>query len=96
MSSPQFLFTLYVASIDAQTELQICKLRFALAEKFKDVSWELELVEVLDAPEKAVANDIFATPTLVREKPKPVVKVLDGLTNIPETLLAVARLPASP
>ncbi len=90
MIRPQFIFTLYVATLDEVTELQILKLRAALAECFRNDSWVLELVEVVDMPEKAVANDIFATPTLVRERPKPVVKVLDGLTNIPETLQAIS------
>ncbi len=89
---PRFLFTLYIATLDEATELQIRKLRAALAECFSGEIWVLELVEVVDMPEKAVVNDIFATPTLVREQPLPVVKVLDGLTNIPEALQVISRV----
>lgn len=91
-TTPRFVLTLYVSICDEATGKQIQNLRAALAEHFKNETWTLNLVEVIDTPEKAVANDIFTTPTLVREMPKPVVKVLDGLTKIPQMLSVITQL----
>ena len=91
-TTPKFVLTLYVSTCDEATEKQIQNLRAALAECFKDDTWVLNLVEVMDMPEKAVANDIFTTPTLVREKPKPVIKILDGLTKIPQMLSVITQI----
>ncbi len=87
----KFVFTLYVAIIDEASEKQIRNLRNALAECFKGISWVLNLVEVMDMPEKAIANDIFVTPTLVREVPEPEIKLLGGLDNIPQMLNAIRQ-----
>ncbi|CAG1022258.1 Circadian clock protein KaiB [Methylococcales bacterium] len=91
-ASPKFVLTLYVASIDETTRQQIENLRAALSDCFNGDSWVLNLVEVMDKPEQAVNNDIFATPTLVRESPKPVVKVLNGLNMIPQMLSVITRI----
>jgi hypothetical protein len=40
-------------------------------------------------PEKAVANDVFVTPTLVREVPEPVIKVLGTLAKTKEIITAI-------
>jgi hypothetical protein len=90
--TPKFVLTLYVAVLDEATEQQIRQLREALAECFEGVSWVLNLVEVMEMPEKAIANDIFATPTLVRESPKPVIKVLSGLNAIPRMLSVISQV----
>jgi len=90
--TPKYVLTLYVAIIDETTEQQISQLRDALAECFGSISWVLNLVEVMEMPEKAIVNDIFATPTLVRESPKPEIKVLSGLNAIPQMLNVISQV----
>lgn len=90
-SAPGLVFELYVAVVNDANRLQIVELRAALAEHFQNENWRLEVFEVIDSPEVALANDIFATPTLVRTKPEPVVKVLNALAMIPDALRIIGR-----
>lgn len=90
-SVPDLVFELYVAAVNDANRRQILELRAALAEHFENQNWRLEVIEVIDSPEIALANDIFATPTLVRTKPEPVVKVLNALAMIPEALQIIGR-----
>lgn len=90
--APDFVFELYVAVVNDANRRQIQTLRAALAAHFENENWQLEVFEVIDSPEIALANDIFATPTLVRTKPEPVVKVLNALAMVPEALQIVCRV----
>ena len=90
-SAPDLVFELYVAVVNDANRRQILELRAALAEHFDNQTWQLEVFEVIDSPELALANDIFATPTLVRTKPEPVVKVLNALAMIPEALQIIGH-----
>jgi len=48
-----------------------------------------QLSEVLGMPEKALENDVFATPMLVREIPEPVLKLLGNLSKMHSVLAAI-------
>jgi hypothetical protein len=87
----KFVLTLYVATNDEITQERVRNLSNALGAIFKDDAWKLNVVEVLDAPEQAIANDIFTTPTLVRENPPPTIKVLDSLENIPNVVNVITK-----
>ncbi len=49
----------------------------------------LEVVDVLSMPEKALENDIYATPMLLRNLPEPIVKLLVNISSIKDGFLAV-------
>lgn len=89
---PKFVLTLYFATHTEETDQHIQELQAGLRALFPEGNWILNMVDVLSTPEKAIANDIFATPTLVRELPEPVIKVLDGLTKIPQVLTIITRI----
>lgn len=44
---------------------------------------------MLYVPEKALANDVFATTMLVRELPEPVLRVLHDLSRMPSIIAAI-------
>jgi len=43
---------------------------------------DVQVVDILDSPEIAEANRILATPTLVREAPLPVRKVIGDISDV--------------
>ncbi len=43
--------------------------------------YTLEVIDVLDHPQKAIEDEIFATPTLVKVQPPPVRKIIGDLTD---------------
>jgi circadian clock protein KaiB len=51
---------------------------------------ELEIVDVLDHPQQALADGIVVTPTLIRLLPLPVLRVVGNLSDTNQVLLALA------
>lgn len=90
--SVKFVLTLYLANHESITDSLISDLRAALRETLPVGCWVLNVVDVLTMPEKALANDIFTTPTLVRELPEPVVKLLGNIATMPKVMAIVTRL----
>ena len=60
-----------------------------LSASYEPDEWHLDVVEVLHMPEKALENDVFATPMLVRELPEPVLHVLGDLSKMSSIIAAV-------
>lgn len=81
--------SLYVVSLDQTTQALIARIREILSTAFTEGAWSLEVVEVLNAPEKALENEVFATPMLMREHPKPSVRLMGDLTNMGSVLAAI-------
>lgn len=85
----KLLLTLYIVSLNKEFEQFIERLNAVLATTYQSTDWKLEVVEVLYMPEKALANDVFATPMLVRELPEPVLHVLGDLSKMPSVIAAI-------
>ncbi len=81
--------TLYVVAMNPEIQQTIDELSSMLASSYRPGCWSLNVVEVLAMPEKALQNDIFATPTLVREIPQPVLKLLGSLSKMPSVLASI-------
>lgn len=69
-------------------------LRRIIAERGGDGS-QLEVIDVFDAPERAEAAGVLATPTLIRRSPGPPVRVIGGLDDA-RLFLALLDLPDEP
>lgn len=85
----KLMLTLYIVSLNDEFNRLIEELNAVLAATYNPEDWKLDVVEVLFMPEKALANEIFATPMLVRDLPEPVLKVLGDLSKVPSILAAI-------
>jgi circadian clock protein KaiB len=58
-----------------------------------DQDHELEIVDVLERPERALADDVLVTPTLLKLAPRPSCRIVGNLSNIHQVLssLGIAR-----
>jgi circadian clock protein KaiB len=83
-----FKFRLYVADHTPNSALALTNLT-ALCRVYLPNRYEIEIVDVLRNPERAVADKIFMTPTLVKLGPSPVVHVVGTLSQLRETLKAL-------
>lgn len=68
--------TAYVVAGNRLSATLVADLRRALDATLGREGWQLEIVDVVREPARAVENGITATPTLVREAPAPRVHVL--------------------
>ncbi|MCH8347285.1 MAG: circadian clock KaiB family protein [Proteobacteria bacterium] len=56
--------------------------------------YKLEIIDVHENPDLAEENKIFATPTLIKELPAPLSKIIGNLKNKEKVLLGLEIQPA--
>ena len=52
--------------------------------------YDLEVIDIYQEPGRATEADIIATPTLIKEEPLPVRRMIGDLSNRPKVLLNLA------
>jgi len=88
-SNHKLVLTLYVVSLNKETRQLVEQITTALTSLYEPGYWVLDVVEVLDMPEKALEKDVFATPMLVRDLPEPVLKLLGDLSRMSSVIGAI-------
>lgn len=86
MNEQKYLFRLYIADHQPHSR-QIAKDLAAVLERYYPGQYEVETIDVLVDVQAALQNDIFATPTLVREEPVPVSRIMGDLSDISAVLI---------
>ncbi len=76
-----FRYRLYVAGRAPHSAKAIENLA-ALCSQYPPASHEIEIVDVLRHPERALADGIYMTPVLVKLAPKPAVTILGSLEEL--------------
>jgi circadian clock protein KaiB len=84
----QFVLKLYIAGRTSRTEQAISALR-EICEKDLASAYELSVIDVLERPQLAENEKIMATPTLVRELPPPLRRVVGDLSNREKVLVGL-------
>ncbi|MDR3674702.1 MAG: circadian clock KaiB family protein [Acidobacteriota bacterium] len=64
-----------------------------LCEKHLKGHYRIEVIDLLENPQMARGNQIVAVPTLERELPKPVQKIIGDLSNTERVLIGLALQP---
>lgn len=83
---------LYIAghttkSIDAISNLK------KLCEEYLAGRYKIELIDLLDDPEVAEIDQIIAIPTLIRQLPEPIRRIIGDLSNREKVLLGLELKP---
>ncbi|MEO8464203.1 MAG: circadian clock KaiB family protein [Gammaproteobacteria bacterium] len=85
---PMFKFCLYVAG-DTQNSAQARVNLTALCRAHLLDRHEIETIDVFREPERAMADGIFMTPTLIKLAPAPVCRIVGSLSDSQATLRAL-------
>ena len=89
MSPPStFTFCLYVAD-NTQNSVQARANLAALCRQYLPDRHEIEVVDVFREPQRALADGIFMTPTLIKLTPSPVCRIVGNLSDWPTVLNAL-------
>ena len=64
-----------------------------LCEKYLEGRFDLEIVDLCEQPERAQVAQIIAAPTLVKELPLPLRRLIGDLTNTDRVLIALDLKP---
>jgi circadian clock protein KaiB len=82
------LLTLYVAGPSPRTDVAVANLH-RLRGCCTRPSCEVSVVDVTERPDLAEAAHILATPTLIRERPLPVRRVVGDLSDLDQVMTAL-------
>ncbi len=88
----KFKLYLYLSSETPPSVAAACNLRVLLDKKLKG-QYSLEVINILDNPQRAVEDNILATPTLVKVSPPPERRVIGDLSDKERVLVALGLTP---
>ncbi|MEA2761519.1 MAG: circadian clock protein KaiB [Gemmatimonadaceae bacterium] len=79
---------LYVAGNAPNSVRAIANARAICLEHYDD-EWKLEIVDLMEQPLRALADEIIVTPTLLRLQPLPTLRVIGNLNDLGQVFLAL-------
>jgi circadian clock protein KaiB len=86
---PNLRLRLYVAGRAPNSVRAIANCRAICAEHFA-TAHELEIVDLLEHPKRALADGVIVTPTLLKLLPLPAQRVIGNLSDTNQVLLALS------
>ena len=84
----KYILTLYVTGTSPRTKIAIDNLNRICGQEL-DGRYELEIVDVLEHPQRAEDEKILATPTLIKQLPPPLRRVIGDLSDKDKVLLGL-------
>jgi circadian clock protein KaiB len=90
----KFLLKLYVTGQSPRAQTAIANLQRICDEELEG-AYELEIIDVLENPEAAEDDKILATPTLIKQLPPPLRRIIGDLSNKEKVLLGLHVHPAA-
>ena len=88
----KYVLRLYVSGMTSRS-LQAVKNLEKICEDQLSGCYDLEVIDIGQQPELITREDIIATPTLVKELPKPLRKIIGDLSNRERILVALNLQP---
>jgi circadian clock protein KaiB len=83
-----YLLKLYITGTSPRAEVAIANLR-RICEQELHGEYELEIIDVLEHPQIAEDDKILATPTLIKQLPPPLRRVIGDLSDKAKVLLGL-------
>ena len=80
---------LYITGRTPRADAAIFTLRRLLAEGLDDDEYTLSIIDVLERPQLAEDEKILATPTLVKELPPPIRRIIGDLSDVEKVLIGL-------
>jgi len=77
----KYVLRLFVAGATARSRQAVLRVRALCEAELKD-NCTLEVIDIYQQPDLARANQIVATPTLIKDFPRPVRRFIGNLANI--------------
>lgn len=90
----RYVLKLFVTGKTPRAELAIANIKRICDEDLHG-QYELQIIDVLEHPEAAEADRILATPTLIKQLPPPLRRVIGDLTDKEKVLFGLAVTPAT-
>jgi circadian clock protein KaiB len=85
---------LYVTGTSPRADVAVANLRRICEQELRG-RYELEIIDVLDKPQLAEDEKILATPTLIKQLPPPLRRVIGDLSDKEKVLLGLEVRPSA-
>jgi circadian clock protein KaiB len=85
---PKYVLRLYVAGNTLRSMRAITILK-RICEQYLPGRYEIEIIDIYQQPENLEKDHVFAVPTLIKELPPPLQKLVGDLTNIDKVIIAL-------
>jgi circadian clock protein KaiB len=92
VSDPAWNLRLYVAGTSPKSLYALANLK-KLCEEHLAGHYAIEIIDLVEQPSLARADDILAVPTLVRRLPEPLRKIIGDLSNTERVLVGLQVRP---
>lgn len=86
--SPEYQLRLYVAGQSPRSITAVSNLR-RICDVHLDGRYAIEVIDLIEQPHLAKADDILAIPTLVRRLPPPIRKIIGDLSDADRVLIGL-------
>ena len=84
----KYVLRLYVAGNTLRSMRAIQMLK-KICEKYLEGRYEMEIIDIYQQPDTLEKDHIFAVPTLIKELPPPLQKLIGDLTNVEKVIIAL-------
>ncbi len=84
----KYMLRLYITGRTEKSERAVAALREICSGKFQD-QYELQIIDVLENPQLAEDDKIMATPTLIKQLPPPLRRIIGDLSDTDKVLLGL-------
>ena len=88
----KILLRLYVTGNSIRSQQAIANLYRICREELKD-QYNVEIIDVLEQPQRAEDEKIMVTPTLIKQLPPPLQRIIGDMSNTEKVLLGLDILP---
>ncbi|MDJ1174472.1 circadian clock KaiB family protein [Roseofilum capinflatum] len=87
-----YLLKLYITGNTPKSQRAIANLIEICTSQLED-QYELKIIDVLEEPELAETEKILVTPTLIKQLPQPIQRIIGDLSNLDTVLLGLDLIP---
>jgi circadian clock protein KaiB len=84
----QWNLKLYVAGLTPKSRIAFINLK-KICEDYLKGKYTIEVIDLIENPKLAIGDQIFAIPTLVRELPEPIKKIIGDLSDTERVLVGL-------
>ena len=87
-SGTKWILRLYIAGMSPAAERALANIKTVCAQHLAG-QYSLEVIDLLESPALAEGDQIFAVPTLVRQLPSPLRKIIGDLSNTAKLIVGL-------
>ena len=91
-NQPHYILRLYIAGATIQSAIALKNIK-KICEEYLQGRYDLEVIDIYQQTENAIADNIVAVPTLIKELPLPLQKMIGNLSNTEKVLIGLGLLP---